>query len=369
MKRTEGFAVHVKNERELIRTIQEDRIFEQERPSVFGQRRPKEREFVIPSNCGALELFSISTAYDLYENAYSLYGEERYKYARSKLVDATKSGNRRKLKQAFDLGIFNTLREEFPNFSDAIDLIEGAAALSTLTSDAFFYIPPLLLLGPPGVGKTHFCQTLGKLIDLDFSRIDIGTASSSASLMGLSFSWSTGQAGEIFNSLTNAEYANPIIMLDEIDKAVGNHSAPIAPALLCLLERENAKQFRDEGIQLPLNASHVNWIATANHLDTISAPVLSRLLIAQIRPPCPDQTVKIIKTIYQGIISSNSWGKEFEGELRPGVIERLLKLSPREIGNQLRQGFGKAARENRRYVDTRDILIIDKPRAIKMGFI
>lgn len=369
MKQNNGFALHVKNERETLRMIQEDRIFELERNSIFSQRKSRDREFVILNNCGSIDLFSLSAAYSLYENAYTLYGDDRYKYARSKLVDATKNGNRRKLKQAVDLRIFNILREGFPNFSDAIDLIEGAAALSTLTSDAFFYIPPLLLVGPPGVGKTHFCQALGSLIGIDFNRIDIGTASSSASLMGLSFSWSTGQAGEIFNTLTNSEYANPIIMLDEIDKAVGNQNAPIAPALLCLLERENAKQFRDEGILLPLNASHVNWIATANHLDTISTPVLSRLLIAQIRPPSPEQTVKIIKNIYQGIISSHSWGKQFESEVRLGVIEKLLKRSPREIGNQLRQAFGRAARANRRYVDTQDIYLSEKPGTIKMGFI
>lgn len=369
MPKVAGFQEHLNIERRVILDIKERQEEREYRPSVLNGRKSPEKVFRFFENPGAIELFSINEATHLFDNAASIYGDDKSRYAKNKLQDAGARGNRRSLKKAPAVSLISALRSTFPNFSNVIDLIEGAAALSHLTNTSHFYFPPLLLVGPPGVGKTVFCQTIGKIANIDFKRIDIGMYSTSASLVGLSFTWSTGQCGEIFNNLVNCDHANPIIMLDEIDKARGNSNAPIDPALLCLLERENAKHFKDEGILLSIDASHINWVATANHIDWISDAVLSRLTIAEVSPPTIAQCEQIAVNIYNSIRKEYSWGDKFDQDIKPSVLEILRTMSPREIGNQLRQAFGKAALAKRHQITCEDIQTRRKPTKVKMGFI
>lgn len=359
-----GFAKYVNIEKELIKYLSDD-LFTINKQNNFNGSNTK----VFAENVGDCKLFSIIEVENFYTNAKTIYGKESASYVQQKIENACQFGNRRQLSKAPKLDKLTLLREQFPNFSQAIDMIEGAFALSHISPNGYLQISPLLLLGPPGVGKTAFVQSLGKLIGINFTRIDIGTSSSSAILGGLSLTWGSGRCGEIFNLLTDSEMMNPIVMLDEIDKAVGNHVAPIEPILLSLLETESAASFKDEAISIKLDASKIIWIATANYKEQISEALLSRFTFVEIKQPNREQTKKIILNIYKNTKTINAWGESFAAELEDDVINKLSENTPRVASKLLQQAFGMAAINKRHKILVDDIPNKKTTKSKSIGFL
>ncbi|MDI7065492.1 hypothetical protein QMO17_30035, partial [Klebsiella pneumoniae] len=89
-------------------------------------------------------------------------------------------------------------------------------------------------------------------------------------LSGASSQWKNAKPGKVFDALVNGSYANPVITVDEIDKATGDSQYDPLGALYALLEHDTAQAFIDEFAEIPINAGHVIWIATAN--DALSIP-------------------------------------------------------------------------------------------------
>ena len=348
-----GFNLHT-----VIELLTLDKLAEKETLrslSSQGRNEEKRDKPAFLENIGACQLFSMSQAEQLHKKARDIFGNDNYRYGQNKIMDALKLGNRRSLAMAPPVHEITALRKNFPNFEEAIEVFEGACALSRLSPDGYLHIPPMLLVGPPGVGKTAFAQAFGKIAGVPFSRIDVGTSSTSAILAGLSLGWSTGRCGEVFNMLIESEYANPVIMLDELDKFNGHYSAPVEPVLLSLLEQESACTFKDEAVPLDLNASHVIWIATANYIEQISAPLRSRLTVVNIDQPSPEQATHVIQSIYCKLRGSKPWGNLFPNELSSDVIEKLILVSPRLASRAIQQGFGIAAKNNRREIRADDV--------------
>ena len=230
-------------------------------------------------------------------------------------------------------------------------------------------MPPLLLLGPAGVGKTAFAQEFAKILGVYFKRIDIGLTTTGSVLSGLSLGWGSGHTGDIFKIIIASEVANPLLMLDEIDK-MGHQSAyPIEPTLLALLEKESAEDFKDEAIQLHLNCKHFLWIATANDEHLISEPLKSRFTIVNIRMPTREETKHIVRSIYRKIKANNPWGNAFKNELDDFVTDLLVDLSPREITRTMHAAFGKAAVRGGQEVTSSDFLLPSKVATRQIGFV
>lgn len=358
-----GFKKYVITEKMLLKILSEDML------SFGNQTQGSGNVPLFAESFGACQLFSAPEAARFYLNAKSIFGNEIAKYAQIKIKVAFRCGNRRALAKAPKVATIMQLRESYPNFGEVLDVVEGASALSHLSDNGYLHISPLLLLGESGIGKTAFVQTLSKLIGVNFIRIDIGTSSSAAILAGLSLTWGSGRCGEIFNLLTESEFMNPIIMLDEIDKAVGNYAAPIEPILLSLLEPESASTFRDEAIQLKMNASKIIWIATANDIERISAPLLSRFTVIEIKQPDNEQAKKIVCNIYRNIKNANTWGGRFEDELNDEVVDKLSKITPRVASKMLHQAFGKAAINHRHKILVTDIPDVEIKKSMSIGFI
>lgn len=325
-------------------------------PHVFSKHQSYGDKRLVGS-IGAFELFSILKAQALYDNAALYYGDDRVRHVRRLLVGTCKMGNRKAFAKSPTQASLEGLRVSFPHFSTAIDQLIASAALSRRSKTDAFTITPLLLVGSPGVGKTAFCQALAKVIQVPFKRLDAGSMSTSAEIAGLSFTWSTGKSGAVYNLMTQSTVANPLIMLDELDKVRGNHNAPIEPTLLSLLEPESSQSFTDEGMQLPLNCRHLLMIATANDIQAISPPLLSRFQVVQINLPTPEQNRAVIQHIYASLIQSQPWGHTFQPDLDERVVETLLSLSPRKITQVLRHAFGRAAIRDSYQLNISDIMI------------
>lgn len=253
------------------------------------------------------------------------------------------------------------LARKFPHFSEVIEHIGNHCTLQEAGNGRFF-LPPMLLAGGPGVGKTFFSHTLADLVETYFHVFHMESMSAAFPLTGLEDSWSSSKPGQIFTILKNEKKINPIFLLDELDKAKGDDNYSPGPALLPLLERYTAANFKDECIPLEIDASHIVWIATANNLSLISAPLQSRFDIFNIPAPNFNERKSLIKGIFSNIIANHSWGKNFTGEMSDTVLDVLADFNTpgasRDLQRNLITACSKALKNNRNTIHLEDLLII-----------
>lgn len=225
------------------------------------------------------------------------------------------------------------------------------------------------MLGPPGTGKTTFTRHLASYINTSTLVIDMASAQSNSTLSGSYRFWANAMPGGLFKTLALGPTANPLIVLDEIDKVGGHQSYDPCSALYTLLERDSARCFRDLCLpDIPLDASHVIWIATANDISTISDPLLSRFVVFHIPAPSKAQSMIIAREIYKSIRKKEQWGHFFDEELSDQVVNILAALSPRHIKRTILEAFGNAARAQRHTLLPSDIRHFQEGRR-HIGFV
>lgn len=259
------------------------------------------------------------------------------------------------------------LEESHPNFHSFIEVLRDQFALTAHFGDGRVSLPPVLLDGPPGIGKTDFALTLAAWLQAPLLCLDMASAQSGAALAGSDAFWSNSQPGRLFDALALGPVANPVVMLDELDKvATGGRYSPEA-ALYQLLEPKSAMQFRDLSVpQVPLDASHVVWIATTNTSDVLSAPIRSRFVELSIPAPTREQVLRIVHSIYAGLRERKAWGRAMHETLPGGVAEMLADCTPRAIRVHLERACGRAARQGRSELVRGDVEI-EKKAAPRRG--
>ena len=239
--------------------------------------------------------------------------------------------------------IQNELQQQFPHFEAVTEILRDHWHLAYHARTGL-QLPPMLLLGEPGLGKTFFAARLAQLLDLEYRYLSMATTTAGFVLSGMDHSWSEAKPGQIFQQLVYGRQANPLVLLDEIDKRSTDIRYDALSPLYSLLEGHTAQQFCDEFFPLPLDASRIQWVATANTLASIPEPIQSRMRVVTVRAPTRVEREQIAGNIYQDLVRKQPWGWLFDPELDTGVSTAVAEIcqTPREIRQVLEQLCGHA---------------------------
>lgn len=256
------------------------------------------------------------------------------------------------------------LRMDFPHFSEVIDHLDDHCHLQ-MAGDGSFFIPPMLLAGGPGVGKTFFFKRVADYVSTAYKVLHMESMTGSFVITGMASSWSDSRPGSVYSALELGETSNPIILLDEIDKSSQDSKHRPDTALLPLLEPHSAASFQDECVPLKLDARRVCWVATANDLSTVTAPLKSRMDVFRVRAPNARERRALCSGVYRAVLSSGSWGAKMSPTLSEAVLDMAAQTqgpgATRDLRRALTTACAKALRAGRSEILPTDLPCAARP--------
>ncbi len=174
----------------------------------------------------------------------------------------------------------------------------------------------ICLVGPPGVGKTSLCSSIATALKRKYVRVSLGGVRDESDIRGHRKTYVAAMPGRIINALIECKTSNPLMVLDEIDKMTSDSRGDPASAMLEVLDGEQNKTFRDHFVEMEVDLSRCMFIATANSLDSIPAPLIDRMEIIEL-----SSYTRIEKFF---IAKNHLITKQLK---RHGLNKRMLKIS------------------------------------------
>jgi len=254
-----------------------------------------------------------------------------------------------------DLGAIEALARDFPHCLGLTELLRRRVALARCCPTPTFSLPPLLLAGDPGCGKTALAKRVAALMSVPFAEVDMASVQTTFSLVGLDVGYATGRPGKVWETLQN-ECMSPVILLDELDKArSANGDEEVTSFLYSLLEPLTAKGFCDAAIGLAIDASRITWIATCNDPQVIHPAIRSRFTMIDVRMPTSKQMPAVIESIHRELLLTAEWRAWFKQPPPAEALRALARFSPREARLAIEEMYASAAIAGRRSVLPDDV--------------
>ncbi|VAW79831.1 ATP-dependent protease La Type I [hydrothermal vent metagenome] len=205
----------------------------------------------------------------------------------------------------------------------------------------------ILFVGPPGVGKTSLGRSIARALGRKFFRFSLGGMRDEAEIKGHRRTYVGAMPGKFIQSFKDTQSANPVIMLDEIDKIGASYQGDPASALLEVLDPEQNSEFLDHYLDVPFDLSKALFICTANQLDTIPGPLLDRMEIVQLSGYLASEKMDIARHhLLPRQLKRN--GLKSRGQLRidKAALRKIVEDYAREAGvRQLEKCLGKISRK------------------------
>ncbi|MTT53387.1 endopeptidase La [Alcanivorax sp. VBW004] len=229
-----------------------------------------------------------------------------------------------------DLGHAQTvLGEHHSGLDDVKDRIIEFLAVGALRGEVKGSI--ILLVGPPGVGKTSIGKSIADALDRQFYRFSLGGMRDEAEIKGHRRTYIGAMPGKLVQALKETGTGNPVIMLDEVDKLGQSFQGDPASALLEVLDPEQNQDFLDHYLDERLDLSHALFICTANTLDSIPGPLLDRMEVIRLSGYITEEKVAIAR--------QHLWPRSLE---RAGVKPGQLRISDSALRHVV-EGYAREA--------------------------
>lgn len=245
--------------------------------------------------------------------------------------------------------ILIAMRAEFPWADAAIDELGVLLQSRCLFGAQQLQLPPVLVVGFPGSGKTRFVRRIAELLKLPFLPLGIGGMHDSKPITGTPRGWASGEPSPLLNLMLRHQSASGLVLLDELDKVTSrtSNSAPITSVLLGLLESESAKRWHDTFLQTTCDMTRLSFWATANGLGNIPRPLLSRFIIVYMPEPRREHMPVLARGVVEDI--RIEWGLP-AGVLPipPSSVYSNARLNAREVRRMVTRFLYEWGQEHRR---------------------